>query len=63
MVVSYVPPGAQKGYILSVLDTNTEDDMVSKIRDLSKVGPVALYRAASYEFLVSTLSYKGDLKG
>ena len=55
MVVSYVPPGAKKGFIMSVLDTNTEDDMVSKLRDLAKVGPSAFYLFASYKYLVSHL--------
>lgn len=55
MVISYVPPGAQKGFIMAVLDTNTEDDMVSKLRDLGKVDRGGFYLAASYDFLVSKL--------
>ena len=40
---------------MSVLDTNTEDDMVSKLRDLAKVGPSAFYLYASYKYLVSNV--------
>ena len=37
MVISYCPPGSNKGFILSVLDSTTDDDMVSKLRELAKV--------------------------
>ena len=56
MVISYVPPGAQKGFIMTVLDTNTEDDMVSKMRNLAEVGPARLYLCATYKFLVSAFT-------
>lgn len=53
MILSYVPPGAQKGFIMDVLDTNTDDDMVSKMRDLAEVGP-SLILQSPLGFLVSS---------
>ena len=50
MILSYVPPGAQKGFIMDVLDTNSDDDIVSKMKELAEVGIVN----SSLSFLVSS---------